>query len=237
MKDKLIVALDFDSLEDAEKLIDVIYPVVKIFKVGYQLFYKEGWKVIKFINQKGGKVFLDLKLCDIPNTAAKAASVLSKEDIFMFNVHALGGYKMMSEAVSAAKNSRGKNSPLVIAVTLLTSFDENALVEIGFNGKIEEEVIRLALLSQKAGVDGVVTSPWEVENIKKACGRDFLAVCPGIRLESVCKDDQKRTASASEAIKRGADYIVAGRPITQAKQPLRAVKEIKEQIESAQQER
>ncbi len=229
MKEKLIVALDVDSLRSARELLDVLYPTVKIFKVGYQLFLKGGWKVVKIIKNLGAEVFLDLKLFDIPNTIFMASALLAKEDIFMFNVHALGGFKMMLEAARAAKSFE-KKRPLIIAVTLLTSFDNETLTQIGLKKNLKEEAIKLAMLAKRAGLDGVVASPKEVQGIKQSCGRDFVVVCPGIRPKGVSKDDQKRTSTPAEAIARGADYIVVGRPITQAKNPLVAAQKIKEQI-------
>jgi len=231
MKEKLIVALDVDSLKGACELLDVLYPAVKIFKVGYQLFLKCGWKVVKIIKNRGAKTFLDLKLLDIPNTISRASALLTKEDIFMFNIHALGGFKMMFEAVRAAK-SFGKKRPLIIAVTLLTSFDNKTLTQIGLEENLKEEAIKLAMLAKKAGLDGVVASPREVQGIKRSCGRDFIVVCPGIRPKGASRDDQKRTSTPAQAIAKGADYIVVGRPITQAKNPLAAAQKIKEQIES-----
>ncbi|MFH1857195.1 MAG: orotidine-5'-phosphate decarboxylase [Candidatus Omnitrophota bacterium] len=230
MKEKLIVALDFDSLKEAKNIVDTLYPTVKIFKIGYQLFIKEGWQAVKAVKEKGADVFLDLKLFDIPNTVSKAVSIMSREDIFMFNVHALGGYKMMLETVKAA--GAGNKKPLIIAVTLLTSFDKDTLDEINLQGDMEDEVVRLALLSKKAGFDGVVASVNEAEKIKTSCGKDFVVVCPGIRPAGVDKNDQKRIATPVEAISNGADYIVVGRPITQAENPLLAAREIKEQIKN-----
>lgn len=231
MKEKLIVALDVDSLKSARELIDILYPRVKIFKVGYQLFLKCGWKVPKVIKNRGAKIFLDLKLFDIPNTISKSSALLAKEDIFMFNIHALGGFKMMLEAVRAVK-SFGEKRPLIIAVTLLTSFDNKTLTQIGIEENLKEEAIKLAMLAKKAGLDGVVASPKEVREIKRSCGRDFVVVCPGIRPKGVSRDDQKRTSTPAQAISEGADYIVVGRPITQARDPLAAAQKIKEQIES-----
>ncbi len=229
MREKLIVALDVDSLKSARELIDALYPAVKIFKVGYQLFLKSGWKVLNIIKNRGAEAFLDLKLFDIPNTISRTSALLAKEDIFMFNIHALGGFKMMFEAVRAAKSFR-KKRPLIIAVTLLTSFDNETLTQIGLEENLKEEAIKLAILAKRAGLDGVVASPKEVQGIKQSCGRDFVVVCPGIRPKGVSRNDQKRTSTPAEAIAKGADYIVVGRPITQAKNPLAAAQKIKEQI-------
>lgn len=230
MKDKLIVALDVDSLNSAKKLVDILYPAVKIFKIGYQLFLRGGWETVGVVKDKGAEVFLDLKLFDIPHTVSRTATLIAKENIFMFNVHALGGYKMMFEAARAAR-SFAKKKPLIIAVTLLTSFDKRTLVQVNLRSNLEEEVVRLAMLSKKAGLDGVVASPKEIERIKQSCGRNFVVVCPGIRPKGTSQDDQKRTSTAREAITKGADYIVVGRPITQAKDPLSMAQKLKEQIQ------
>jgi orotidine-5'-phosphate decarboxylase len=232
MREKLIVALDVNSLNKAKRLLDTLYPTVRIFKIGYQLFLKGGWEAVKIVKEKGAKVFLDLKLFDIPNTVSKTVAFLAKENMFMFNVHILGGYKMMCEAIKATKATRKQRRPLIIGVTLLTSFDEETLIQIGLKRNIEKEIVKLAMLAKRAGLDGVVASPKEVEKIKKFCGRDFIVVCPGIRLESISSDDQKRISTAKEAVAKGADYIVVGRPIIQAKKPLLVAQRIKEQIKN-----
>lgn len=228
MIEKLIVALDFDSLEGAEKMVDELYPTVKIFKIGYQLFLKNGWDAVRKIKLKGADIFLDLKLFDIPNTVSRASAIMALEDVFMFNLHALGGYEMMRAAVEAVRAFNTKT--LMIAVTLLTSFDEKSLVQVGVQSNIEEEVIKLAALSKEAGLNGVVASPREARKIKEVCGKEFIVVCPGVRLLESSKDDQKRIATPREAVDSGADYIVVGRPITQAENPLLAAEKIKEQI-------
>lgn len=228
MKEKLIVALDFDSLQSAEKMVDRLYPLVKIFKIGYQLFLKNGWNAIRSIKAKGADIFLDLKLFDIPNTVSRTAAIMAQENIFMFNVHALGGYEMMHSAVKAVRAFNTKT--LMVAVTVLTSFEEKSLVQVGVVSNIEEEVVRLAGLSKDAGLDGVVASPKEVRKIKEACGKEFIVVCPGVRHLDASRDDQKRTATPEEAISSGADYIVVGRPITEAADPILAAEKIKKLI-------
>ena len=230
MEDKLIVALDCDSLKEAKKLIDVLFPEVKIFKIGYQLFLKEGWQTISLLKKKKAKVFLDLKLFDIPNTVCQTAKILMKEDIFMFNIHALGGYKMMHEVVSVTKSR--KKRPLIVAVTLLTSFDRKSLKQLGLKIDVKQEVVELALLAKRAGLDGVVASAQDVQKIKEICGKNFIVVCPGIRPQGTSCNDQKRIATPAGAIAGGADYIVVGRPIREAKDPLLVAKKIKEQIRS-----
>jgi orotidine-5'-phosphate decarboxylase len=204
-----------------------------MFKVGKQLFTHAGPKVIDMIRKKNQKVFLDLKFHDIPNTVAKAGEEATKLEVAMFNLHALGGFDMMKKTVEASREAAknlGIPRPLILAVTILTSMDESVMKEVGIQGPILEEVGRLAFLSMKAGIDGVVASPKEIGIIRERCGEKFLIVTPGIRLPSEKKDDQKRTLSPKEAISNGADYLVIGRPIKEAKDPLEAVQKIIEDI-------
>jgi len=217
-KDKIIFALDFEHFTDAQKWVNLLKDHVGMFKVGKQLFTHAGPKVVDMIRAKGQKVFLDLKFHDIPNTVAKAGEEATKLNVSMFNIHA-----------TIAK-SLGIPRPLILAVTILTSMDEESLKEVGIQGPIIDEVTRLAELSMKAGVDGVVASPQEIEVIRKKCGENFLIVTPGIRLPTEKKDDQRRTLSPKEAILAGANYLVIGRPIREAKNPLEAVKKIIEDI-------
>jgi len=218
---KLIVALDFDSKYKALQAVDHLGADVKLFKVGLELFSACGPEIVTGIIEKGCDVFLDLKFHDIPNTVEKAARAVSGLGAFMFNVHALGGFDMMKRAKGAA-GGRSK----VIAVTILTSTDENALKKCGINVNIEDEVIRLAVLAKEAGLDGVVASAKEAGRIRKELGKDFLIVAPGIRPASAATDDQKRVATPLEAITAGADYIVVGRPITTAPDPAQAARDI-----------
>jgi orotidine-5'-phosphate decarboxylase len=204
-----------------------------LFKVGKQLFTHAGPKVVDMIHGKGQKVFLDLKFHDIPNTVAKAGEEATKLNVTMFNLHALGGFEMMRKTVEASRataKNLGIPKPLILAVTILTSMDEDSLKEVGVQGPVLEEVGRLAQLSLKAGVDGVVASPQEIGIIRQKCGEDFLIVTPGIRLPSEKKDDQKRTMSPKEAVRAGANYLVIGRPIKEAKDPSDAVQKIIEDI-------
>lgn len=231
MKDhgKLIVALDFESKYKALQAVDHLKSDVKLFKVGLELFSACGPDIIAGVKEKGCEVFLDLKFHDIPNTVEKAARAVAGLGAFMFNVHALGGIEMMKRAKGAAG---GKSK--VIAVTILTSTDENALKKCGINVNIEDEVINLAVMAKEAGLDGVVASAKEVARIRKVLGKEFLIVVPGIRPAaaatgqpaSAAFDDQKRVATPLEAIKAGADYIVVGRPITAAPDPVKAAKDI-----------
>lgn len=223
---KLIVALDFDSKYKAIQSVEHLREDVKLFKVGLELFSVCGPEIIAEIRNMGCDVFLDLKFHDIPNTVEKAAHAVSGLGAFMFNVHALGGLEMMKRAKYAA----GDKSK-VIAVTILTSTDENALKKCGINVNIEDEVIKLAALAKEAGMDGVVASAKEASRIRKELGKDFLIVTPGIRPASAASDDQKRVATPREAIDAGADYIVVGRPVTGAPDPARAARDIIKEIE------
>jgi len=232
-KDKIIFALDVEHFREAQHWVTLLKDRVGIFKVGKQLFTHAGPKVIDMIRQRGQNVFLDLKFHDIPNTVAKAGEEATKLNVAMFNLHALGGFEMMkktAEASRARAKSLGISRPLILAVTILTSMDEEVLNEVGIQGPLLEEVGRLALLSMKAGVDGVVASPQEIGIIRQKCGEKFLIVTPGIRAPSDKKDDQKRTLSPKEAIAAGANYLVIGRPIKEAKDPIEAVQRIIEDI-------
>jgi len=223
---RLIVALDFESKYKALQAVDHLSPEVKLFKVGLELFSSCGPEIVGEIRKRGCEVFLDLKFHDIPNTVEKAARAVSGLGAFMFNVHALGGLDMMKRVKDAA----GAKSK-VIAVTILTSADENALKKCGINVNIEDEVMNLAALAKEAGLDGVVASAREASRIRKSLGKDFLIVVPGIRPASAASDDQKRVATPREAIEAGADYIVVGRPITAAANPLEEVREILKEID------
>jgi len=232
-KEKIIFALDVEHFREAQQWVNLLKDQVGIFKVGKQLFTHAGPKVVDMIRQKGQKVFLDLKFHDIPNTVAKAGEEATKLHVSMFNLHALGGSEMMKKTVETSKataKSLGIPKPLILAVTILTSMDEEILKEVGIHGPILEEVGRLAQLSLRAGVDGVVASPQEIGIIRQKCGEDFLIITPGIRLPTGKKDDQKRTLSPKEAVLAGANYLVIGRPIKEAKDPLEAVQKIIEDI-------
>jgi orotidine-5'-phosphate decarboxylase len=232
-KDKIIFALDVDHFTEAQRWVKLLKDHVGIFKVGKQLFTHAGPKVIDMIRQKGQKVFLDLKYHDIPNTVAKAGEEATKLNVAMFNLHALGGFEMMKKTVEASRataKSLGIPRPLILAVTILTSMDEGALKEVGVQGSILEVVGRLASLASKAGIDGVIASPQEIGTIRERCGEKFLIVTPGIRAPSDKKDDQKRTLTPKEAISAGANYLVIGRPIKEAKDPIEAVQKIIEDI-------
>jgi len=226
MKDRLIVALDVDNLKKAKALVDRLYPAVRIFKIGSQLFTACGPKAIEMVHKRGAKVFLDLKFHDIPNTVARAVEAAKAMGVFMLNVHASGGKEMMKAAFDAA----GRRGPILLAVTVLTSLDAQGLRSIGVKKSAFKQVEDLALLAESAGMAGIVCSAREIATIRKSCGRKFVIVTPGIRPLAAKTQDQKRIATPAYAMAQGADYIVVGRPITQAKDPASAAKSILGQI-------
>ncbi|MHB8172448.1 MAG: orotidine-5'-phosphate decarboxylase [Thermincolia bacterium] len=234
-KDRLILALDVDTMAQAEALVEKLHNLVGVFKIGMQLYNSEGPEVVRRIQAGGGKVFADLKFHDIPNTVAQAGKVMTGHGVFMYNVHTAGGKKMMAEAVAATEQKAaeaGISKPLVIGVTVLTSIDQATLnQEVGIQGSVEDQVVRWAKLAQEAGLDGVVASPQEVRAIRQVCGNEFNLVIPGIRPVWAAANDQKRIMTPREAIAAGATYIVVGRPITHAPDPREAAEKIVAEIE------
>lgn len=224
IEDKLILALDVESVNKAKKFIDILFPVVKIFKVGNQLFTACGPEAVNMINKKGAKAFLDLKFCDIPNTVAKAVESARSLSVYMLTIHIFGASRQMLRAAVAA--AKGQNSPLIIGVTLLTSLDKRNLSEFGIKRLLTNEVIALAKLAKEEGLDGIVCSPQEIECIRRRFGKEFIIVTPGVRPKCSSLNDHKRIMTPAEAIGRGADYIVVGRPILEAKDPLKMTKDI-----------
>lgn len=236
----LIVALDFDSLPSALRFAQKIAPLVGMFKIGSQLFTAAGPAAVKEIAALDVGIFLDLKFHDIPNTVAGAVlSAASLPGIQLLNVHALGGSAMLKAAVQAvsAGVAMGADRPRLLAVTVLTSMNDANLEEVGITGPTNDRVTSLAELAQNCGVDGVVASVQEARTIRKACGRDFLIVTPGVRSKAKAgsgePDDQARTATPTEAINAGADFIVVGRPVLTAPDPRAAVEAIVEEIAAA----
>ena len=221
----ILAALDVDSAADAVALADGLRGHVGGFKVGSHLFTSEGPGLVRALIDRGDRVFLDLKFHDIPNTVASAVTAAAELGVWMANVHASGGLTMMRAARAAAEAAaerRGQRM-LVIAVTVLTSFDDNALRSLGVNRPIAAQVEALAAMAQDAGLDGVVASPLEIGPIRTRCGDDFLIVTPGIRTGPVAAgDDQVRTLSAADAVAAGASYLVVGRPILRAPDPAAA---------------
>jgi len=232
--DKLIFALDANNYEEALSWVTLLSDHVGMFKVGKELFTAVGPKIIESIKKRGQKVFLDLKFHDIPNTVARAAQAAVRLNVDMFNVHASGGTQMIKEAVTAAwtcADNIAGTRPIVLAVTVLTSLNNADLAEIGFPRTTGDQVLHLARLAQNAGASGVVASAQDIAVLRANLGDKFIIVTPGIRSAGVkTKDDQKRTLSAYEAVKTGADYIVVGRPISTAQEPLEACRQIVQEI-------
>jgi len=221
-QDKIIVALDASDLSSASKIADQLSGKVGALKVGLELITSEGVPAVVEALRTKNRLFLDGKFKDIPNTVAGASRAATRLSVWMFNVHCLGGVAMMSAAVQSAADEAarmGRKRPLVIGVTVLTSLDIKALNEVGFvhisdlDG-LRKIVVRLALLAKQAGLDGVVCSPQEINDIRTACGKDFLIVTPGVRPEWAETHDQKRVMTPREAVHSGADFLVIGRPIT-----------------------
>jgi orotidine-5'-phosphate decarboxylase len=228
---KIIFALDVESMADAEKWAELLAPRVGMFKIGKQLFTACGPAAIKAIRERGGDVFLDLKYHDIPNTVAKASLEAVRLGVCLFNLHALGGHEMMARTMATLdREFPNRCRSKVLAVTILTSSTTETLREVGIDLPVAEMVVKLARLAQNAGIDGVVASPLEISLIREACGRNFLIVTPGVRPAFAATDDQKRVMSPAEAIAAGADYLVIGRPISAAKDPIQAVEAIVEEI-------
>lgn len=222
MRERLILALDVDDLEKARVILKVLAGEIGMFKVGKQLFTHAGPQAVRLIQEMGGEVFLDLKFHDIPTTVAKAAIEATRLGVKMFNVHASGSLEMMRltvREVSRVCRQESLRKPLMLAVTVLTSLSESDLKKVGVAGEVADQVVRLALLSQKAGMDGVVAAPNEVGEIRAACGRRFIIVTPGVRLQKNKRNDQKRVMTPADAVRAGVDYIVVGRLIMEANDP------------------
>ena len=239
-RSSLIVALDFDSLTTAVKFAKQVADLVGMFKIGSQLFTSAGPEAVRQVAQLGTGIFLDLKFHDIPNTVAGAVlASAAMPGVQLVNVHALGGTLMMRAAAQAVSAGvpMGADRTRLLAVTILTSMDQKAMREVGIGGAPQTRVVKLAKLAQAAGVDGVVASVQEAKAIRKACGREFLIVTPGVRPKDKSvgakQDDQARTATPREAMKAGADFIVVGRPILAAADPRSAAQEIVEEIAAA----
>lgn len=219
MKEKLIIALDVSSRAHALRLVDQLHDVVGMFKVGSQLFTACGPQIVREIIAAGGKVFLDLKFHDIPNTVVHAAAEATGLGVSMMTVHASGGRVMMESVSKHLSQKFGNHKPMVVAVTVLTSFDTRALFEIGIEVPVEEQVERLARSAEQCGMDGVVCSPQEIQLIRKLASPNFAIVTPGIRMPDQSLDDQQRVATPRQAFAAGADYIVAGRAVIDATDP------------------
>jgi orotidine-5'-phosphate decarboxylase len=227
--DRLLVALDVDTAAQAIALAERLRSVAGGFKVGSRLFTSSGPGVVERLVERGDRVFLALKFHDIPHTVAGAVAAATRLGVWMVNVHASGGRAMMQAAADAARVEAARLSrpaPLVVAVTVLTSLNEEALPEVGVNAGMGTQVQRLASLARAAGLDGVVASALEIPSIRAACGDAFTIVTPGIRGADDAAGDQRRTGSAGEALAAGASYLVVGRPIIAAADPLAAAERI-----------
>jgi orotidine-5'-phosphate decarboxylase len=230
--DQLLIALDVEDGRRALTLADELRDVAGGFKIGNRLFTAEGPAVVRALTDRGDRVFLDLKYHDIPNTVATAIDAASALGVWMVNVHAAGGSRMMRAAVDAAKEAglrRGRNRTLVVAVTVLTSMHATALAETGVPAPLLDQVMTLAALAQASGLDGVVASPHETAMIRERLGRSLTIVTPGIRgggAAMAAKDDQERTMGPREALEAGANYLVVGRPILRAPDPRAAAERI-----------
>lgn len=225
---RVIVALDLSDLNSARKLLQGLKGVITFYKIGFEFFTAHGWKAVELVREFGGRVFLDLKLHDIPNTAAKTAAVICGHEVDMFNVHALGGLEMMKKTCDAVHGyvKKGKKKPIVLGVTILTGHNEEMLSkELGIAKPLREEVLSLARLVKSAGLDGVVCSPEETAALRKEFPSNFLLVTPGIRPAGGSHDDQKRVMTPAQAMS-DSDYLVIGRPIVQAPNPRQAAEKI-----------
>ncbi|MBO4710469.1 orotidine-5'-phosphate decarboxylase [bacterium] len=231
MKSKIFVALDVENKEKALEIVGDLRGLGACFKIGKQLFTSTGPELVREIVAMGEDVFLDLKYHDIPNTVAKAGAAAAQLGVKIFNVHASGGRKMM-EAVREEMNKLA-DPPLVLAVTILTSLGEEDIREVGFDRTIPEQIAKLAKLAKDSGMDGVVASPLEIELIRETCGKDFKILTPGIRPAFAAVNDQKRIATPAEALRKGADYLVIGRPITAAENRREAFLKILEECQNA----
>ena len=234
-KDRIVVALDVETSAQALALVEKLRGLVGMFKIGKQLFTAAGPDIVRQVVGMGEKVFLDLKFHDIPNTVASAGVEAARLGVTIFNVHALGGSAMMRatvEAVNKAAEHEKLIRPQILAVTILTSHDQATLAEIGLEKTIQEQVICLAQLAAASDIDGVVASPQEIASLRNAIpDPNFVILTPGVRPVGAARNDQKRVMTPNEAVQTGADYLVVGRPITGAENPVAAAQKIIEEIE------
>ncbi len=235
IRNPIVVALDVDTPEQALSLVERLRGTVGMFKVGKQLFTAAGPDIVRRIIGMGEQVFLDLKFHDIPNTVAKAGIEAARLGVSIFNIHAMGGSKMMRATVDAVNETverEGIARPLILGVTVLTSHTQESLSEVGIERKLEDEVVALAQLCEKSGINGVVASPQEIVPIRKAVDNpSFVILTPGVRPAGAALNDQSRVMTPGEAITAGANLLVVGRPITAADDPVMAAKKILEEIE------
>ncbi len=235
IEERIIIALDVPTFDEAADLMDKLGDRARSLKVGSQLFTSVGPDIIREIKRRGKKLFLDLKFHDIPNTVARASEAAAELGVDIFNVHVSGGLEMMRDAAQATKakaSELGIEKPIVLGVTILTSIDESMFQSVlGSCNSLKDQIVHMAKLAQKAGLDGVVASPQEIRLIREACGEDFVVLTPGVRPEWASSDDQKRTMTPVEAFKAGANYVVIGRPIYRAPEPADALERILRQLE------
>jgi orotidine-5'-phosphate decarboxylase len=235
-KNFLITALDVPSLEESLGIVKELGDLVDFYKVGLELFSRAGPQVVEILKNKGKKVFLDLKLHDIPNTVSGAVNAAIDLGVDLLSLHTLGGFEMMEAAQKAVWNKRFEK-PILLGVTILTSLDEAFLEDVlGIEKTLNDEVVDLASIAKSAGLGGVVASAEEIALIKGCCGEDFIVVTPGIRPRDAKKDDQKRSATPTEAIINGSDYLVVGRPITKSEDMRKSAESITRAIEDGLQE-
>lgn len=229
-KRRLIVALDFPTLDQAKVMVEQLGDAVEIYKVGLELFLNSKGQAVDYLRGLGKDIFLDLKFHDIPNTTTMASIFAAKENVLMFNVHAGGGRKMME---SIAKEVKAINKEtLAIAVTILTSFSEEEIKDLFQTDKsIKELAMHWAKMTKESGMDGVVCSPWEASAIKELCGEEFKTITPGVRPQWAAANDQQRIMTPSKALQNGCDYLVVGRPITKAEDPREAAIKVLEEME------
>ncbi len=236
-KDRIILALDVDTIEEVIKYVDLLKEYVGFFKVGLPLFVSCGFEAIDVIKEHGGRVYFDGKFQDIPNTTAKASINLMKKGIDFFNISSTGGSKMLTSTITECNNYAKKNNmepPIILAVTLLSSFGQKTLTnELGIEMNISSYVLKLSQIAKEAGLSGVVAPDTDAAQIKKELGEDFIVVCPAVRPTWAIVNDQIRIVSPTDAIKAGADYIIIGRPITRAADPTAAAKLVITEIEEA----
>jgi orotidine-5'-phosphate decarboxylase len=232
--DRIITALDVHSVEEMKTLVEILGDSISFYKVGMELFYSAGPEAVQYLKYKGKKVFLDLKLHDIPNTVDQSIRALTRLGADLMTLHGTGGRTMMEAAAAAVRDEAARLSiprPRLLAVTILTSMDDAGWQEIGGKYAVAETVAHLAKLAKEAGIDGTVSSPYEAGEIRRLNGEEFLIVTPGIRPVFAAANDQKRFTTPAQALQDGASYLVIGRPITQAAKPREAAEKILKEIQ------
>jgi orotidine-5'-phosphate decarboxylase len=228
---RVIVALDFPQQQQALSLVDRLDPSLCRLKVGKEMFTRLGPGFVESLRQRGFEIFLDLKFHDIPNTVAAACDAAADLGVWMMNLHASGGRRMMETA--RERLERHSQRPYLVAVTILTSLSKAEMNEVGFSGEVPDQVLRLASLTRDAGLDGVVCSPQEAQTLRRVLAEDFLLVTPGVRPKSAETHDQQRIMTPGDAISAGSSYLVVGRPVTAADDPIQALERINAEVTAA----